>query len=312
MTTIIVGTDLSDNALEATRWAFESARLRGDEDGESTDVVVTHVVSERDMKMRRNIAGHSQHRERRRIGDDLDDWLRDVDTDGVEFDTEILVGRPARSLAAVADDRDADLLVVGQSGKGRLKRLVLGSTAEHLALRPPCPLAIIHPDSLPFDDDLRVLSATDLGASSIRSLGLGADLVRRHRGHLHILHVISLPQGTIPSVEGLDGLPDGLDEHVDETRRFARDELDAMLADQSISIDDLSPDIEIRPGYPIHEILETIDDTDADILTLGSHGRSRIAEWMLGGIGRSLLKKAPCTKILTPPDQTPDQPDDTN
>lgn len=297
MTTIIVGTDLSENARKAADWACDLIRTTAPQ----ASLIAVRVVTKNDFKMRRLVADHSERRERTQLGDEVDRWLDDVDTTDVDVDIEIRVGRKARSLAEIADDNDADWLVVGQSGKGRLKKMVLGSTAENLALRPPCPLAIVHPEGFNFDTPLELVSAVDLGASSVRSLGLGADLVRRHGGRLHIVHVISIPQGAIPSVEGLGGLPDGLEQHVDESKQWARDELDAMLASRSISVDDLSPDIEIRPGYPIHEILDIIDQTEANMLTLGTHGRSRVADFMLGGIGRSLLKRAPCTKIVTPP-----------
>jgi len=57
---------------------------------------------------------------------------------GVDFVTELLEGRPAEAIVAVADARDADEIVVGSRGLGRVRAL-LGSVSHevlHLADRP--------------------------------------------------------------------------------------------------------------------------------------------------------------------------------
>ncbi len=299
MTTIVVGTDLSDNALDAAQWAFGLARL--DDTDPSTTVLVAHVVGADEMQLRRTISDHSEAKERRTLTRQVDNWLDDVDTTDVDYEIEIDVGRQARSLAGLVERHDADWLVVGKSGRGRLRRLFVGSTTEHLAMRPPCPMAIIHPDGFKWNSPAEVLAAVDLSKSATDAAACGAELVRHHGGHLTLLHVISLPQSTLPTIGDGAPYPETLAEHVDESRRWAREELDATLSDHRVSFDDLSPTIDVRPGYPIHEVLNTIEDLDVNLLTLGSQGRSRLAEFVLGGIGRSLLKKAPCSIILAPP-----------
>lgn len=56
----------------------------------------------------------------------------------VEFETELLEGPPAEAIVAVADVRDADEIVVGSRGLGRV-RAALGSVSHdvlHLSHRP--------------------------------------------------------------------------------------------------------------------------------------------------------------------------------
>jgi nucleotide-binding universal stress UspA family protein len=50
-----------------------------------------------------------------------------------EVDLKPVVGAPAQAVMQVADDWDADLIVVGSHGRSALRRLVLGSISRHIA-----------------------------------------------------------------------------------------------------------------------------------------------------------------------------------
>ncbi|HSH44856.1 MAG TPA: universal stress protein [Longimicrobiales bacterium] len=64
---------------------------------------------------------------RRELGDvSQERWLRNRRVD-VEIRVDAL---PAQALMDIADERDADLIVMGTHGRGGLRRLVLGSVAD--------------------------------------------------------------------------------------------------------------------------------------------------------------------------------------
>jgi nucleotide-binding universal stress UspA family protein len=52
-------------------------------------------------------------------------------------------GDPAREIIAEAEDRNADLIVVGSRGHGRLAGLLLGSVAQKLVSHAPCPVLVV-------------------------------------------------------------------------------------------------------------------------------------------------------------------------
>ncbi len=306
MTTILVGTDLSDNALDAANWAFGLASLLDTEERPAT-VTLVRVMGNDEMELRSVIGDSSEQRELEDLKQEVQRWLADTDTRSIDYDIEIPIGRKARTLSEMAEQRDADWLVVGKSGKGRLARLFVGSTTEHLALRPPCPLAVIHPDGFQWGDGLNVLAAVDLTESAADAAALGAELVQLAQGKLQLLHVISLPEGSTPVIEGPHSHPETLQAHLADADEWARNRLEALIHNRE-AFSSVSADVEVRPGYPIHEVLAAIEEYGANMLTLGAHGRSRFARFMLGGIGRSLLKKAPCSVILAPPVEDDDRP----
>jgi nucleotide-binding universal stress UspA family protein len=55
------------------------------------------------------------------------------------------VGDPASSIAQLAEDRDADLVVVGTRGVGPIQRLLGQSVSQAVSRRVSCDLLIVHP-----------------------------------------------------------------------------------------------------------------------------------------------------------------------
>ena len=53
------------------------------------------------------------------------------------------MGDPAPSIAGAARDWAADLVVIGSHGREGVDRVLLGSVAEGVARRAPCPVLIV-------------------------------------------------------------------------------------------------------------------------------------------------------------------------
>ena len=64
---------------------------------------------------------------------------------GIEAEFEARGGDPESALIAVADQRGADLLVVGTREPGFLSRLLEGSVSADLARRAHCDVLVVHP-----------------------------------------------------------------------------------------------------------------------------------------------------------------------
>lgn len=55
----------------------------------------------------------------------------------------IEVGDAGGVICVVAEETDADVVVVGSHGKGVLKRVFLGSVSEHVLRHAPCPVLVV-------------------------------------------------------------------------------------------------------------------------------------------------------------------------
>ncbi len=59
--------------------------------------------------------------------------------------------------------------------------------------------------------------------------------------------------------------------------------------------EDLETSFELKEGHPKSALLEAIQSWDADLVVVGSHGRSRIERFFLGSVSHALVTHAPCS-----------------
>jgi nucleotide-binding universal stress UspA family protein len=64
---------------------------------------------------------------------------------GVDAERRVAIGLPAERLAEIADEEDAELIVVGSRGRGAFKAAFLGSVSNSLVGIARCPVLIVPP-----------------------------------------------------------------------------------------------------------------------------------------------------------------------
>jgi nucleotide-binding universal stress UspA family protein len=62
---------------------------------------------------------------------------------GIEVETVVREGYPATVILEEAEERRADLIVIGTRGLSGLKHLLLGSIAERVVQKAPCPVLTV-------------------------------------------------------------------------------------------------------------------------------------------------------------------------
>jgi hypothetical protein len=70
-------------------------------------------------------------------------WCKPLRDAGVQYRTVMEDGRPVSVIAKVADEIDADVIVVGRRGRGGVAELVLGSVSHELVLHSKRPILLI-------------------------------------------------------------------------------------------------------------------------------------------------------------------------
>jgi nucleotide-binding universal stress UspA family protein len=139
---ILVGTDGSDDAHHAVEWCAAYAR---DSD---IEIVVCHVVTKfaEWMMSAGQMDFQAVEKEHFRLLGGL--WTEPLRTAGVPYRVVQASGDPVRTLLAIADDEDVELIVIGKAGHGAIGELLLGGTAAKFAHRTTRPLLIVpRPDT---------------------------------------------------------------------------------------------------------------------------------------------------------------------
>ena len=65
---------------------------------------------------------------------------------GMDATGVILVGRPSEELVKLAEEKGADLIVMGTHGRAGFDRLLFGSVAHEVVRAAPCPVMTIRPE----------------------------------------------------------------------------------------------------------------------------------------------------------------------
>jgi nucleotide-binding universal stress UspA family protein len=65
---------------------------------------------------------------------------------GVSCDVEVVRGGVAKRIIAVAEGWDADLIVIGDTGRTGIKRIALGSVAETVVKGSSIPVLVVKAD----------------------------------------------------------------------------------------------------------------------------------------------------------------------
>jgi nucleotide-binding universal stress UspA family protein len=140
---IVVGTDGSETATQAVRQAVDLAKDIGAKIG-----LVSAYAPVSDQRLRE---------ERTDVPDDLQ-WMvnprEDVDATlqaaaeqakeaGVDVETYARQGDPADAILDVAEEQNADLIIVGNKGMTGAKRFLLGSVPNKVSHHAPCSVLII-------------------------------------------------------------------------------------------------------------------------------------------------------------------------
>jgi nucleotide-binding universal stress UspA family protein len=73
-----------------------------------------------------------------------------LDRIGGDAELRVDIGDAGSVLVSVAQDNDADVLVVGSRGWGPLRRIVLGSTSNHVIHHARCPVIVVPRPAAPF------------------------------------------------------------------------------------------------------------------------------------------------------------------
>jgi nucleotide-binding universal stress UspA family protein len=62
---------------------------------------------------------------------------------GQKLETHVIVGHPARDVAALAERLPADLLIIGATGHSEIYQRLIGSRADRMVALAPCPVLVV-------------------------------------------------------------------------------------------------------------------------------------------------------------------------
>ncbi|MFO1020226.1 MAG: universal stress protein [Planctomycetales bacterium] len=212
----------------------------------------------------------------------------------LQIRSETLLGKPYLSLTHAVQKEGYDLVVAGTRGTATWERFLIGSTAKRLIRLCPASVWIVKDGRPPVPKV--VLAATDLSPVSRKALLQGLAVARQAGAEFHLLHVID--SADVPN-DVVEHLPQGSTLR-EEINKSAERRLDEFLA--GIDAGSLQIRRHLSWGYSWREIATLQKHLHADLLVLGTIGRTRIKGLLLGNTAEKVLDTCDCSILTVKPD----------
>lgn len=282
---VVVGYDGSKRAGKAVEWAAQLAEHQGE------PLVILYAA---DRIRYTHDAGvglwtpAQAHKSALEIAERGVDIAREVAPE-LEVSAKSSLSSAAAALEEIS--LQARLIVVGNSGRGRVTGILLGSTAYHVASLARCPVVIVPKCDLQIPGpDHKITVATDGSPSGDRAVRMAVDAAGRYSAPLEVLTAWERPyqdnRGTPP--EGYASMAQAVKFRTEAARKIT----DAAKEEALLEAPDLTVSTVVLEGRPEQVMAEASKDSAA--LILGARGRTELASLLLGSTSRAVLHHARC------------------
>ena len=278
---VLVGTDFTAASDEALRQGNDFANDLG------TSLIVCHVVPELDtinVLFPQLAAGNA---ERRQILNDkamaaVEQQVATSLSEPANVSAVVDSGTPHAGLLTRADAADAGLIVLGP-----------GRTADRVVRHATVPTLIARHSPRGI-----VIGATDFSDPSMPALEAAAAEAERRGSQLHLLHVVDVGTFALasPAAVGLPfihGIPGISVRAIDDLRTAAQSRLREALTQFAIDGEAIA-----ESGPAAQTIVDLADSARAELVVVGTHGRTGLSRLTLGSTAEAVIRSAPCSVLV--------------
>ena len=263
MKTVVLGLSLKNHCVRLCREAVIFAKKRG------VSITLVHAITEDFVTESKELLSNCEvanyvERLKAFIG------LYDVPVNEIV----IRPGKPHEVLSEVADEYDAEAIIVGSGNKFILNG-ILGSTAEKITQISSRDLfALNHENKSTYE---KIVCAFDFSKNSYGALKSAINLTQGFNSELTVIHVCNCQ----------------FDE--DHMKRQI-DEVITEIANGKF----LNYSIKIISGDPTKQIIETVDKEKADLLAIGASEQDFLTHLISGRKVYKIINSLSCNKLIAP------------
>ncbi len=218
-----------------------------------------------------------------------------------------LYGRPAEEIIDYAEKNGVRLIIMVSHGRSGIMLWSMGSVASKVLQRIGMPILFIrakvsHLEASTeglFDRILVPLDGSDAGEAALPYV---RELTEKLESEVILLQVVA-PGQHVHTVGGLDYV------------LFAEQQVESMEAEAREYLEKVSKRLagtkgiitsEVRVGDAAHQIIKFADETNIRLVSISTHGRSGIRQWISGSVTHKILQagntpvllvKAPGAKV---------------
>ncbi len=212
--------------------------------------------------------------------------------EGVDCTISILEGEDSYSLiTAEAVKSKTSMIIMGRRGKTGLKRLALGSTTARVIGHAPCNILVVPRAALV--EFKNIVVATDGSKYSTAAAAEAIGIAKRNTSKLTVISVVPAEIAAPTDIE----LAMTQREHIAEKEMHAAETNAKVIKDAAIKAG-VTVQAFVMSGKPADAIIETAKDSNADLVILGSHGRTGLEKLLMGSVAERVIVLSPCAVLV--------------
>jgi len=208
----------------------------------------------------------------------LDQLREGLSAEGVQVTSHVVMGDPTEAILKQVEEEGIDLVAMATHGRSGPSRWVRGSTAERVLRRCPVPVLMCNPRRGDGEVETRrfqrILVPVDGSRQAEEILPLVVEVGGLYDSEVVLLRVkvqpldpyYSLPWANEDLEDSLERYHEQLTGKVREVRRRT------------------------RVGDPAVEILAAVEEEQADVVAMTTHGLSGLSRWLFGSVAEKVLR----------------------
>jgi universal stress protein E len=210
-----------------------------------------------------------------------------TDREPPKIEIQIEQGTVHAGVLRAADNIGAGAVVVGGKGDPEGSHF-LGSAAEHVVRYANCPVLVARPSPAG-----KILAATDFSDPALPAVEAGATEARHRKADLTIIHALDLLQVTRPSYSDFFSYDTPPMDLSDRMRTIWQQKLDECVHRFKAKGGGLH-----RDGPAAPAILSAASELPAQLLVVGTQGRTGVSRIALGSVAEAVVRAAPCSVLV--------------
>lgn len=265
-------------------------------------VILLHLVE-------RNAPAEVHHAQHLRTSDEarayLDQAARRAFPAGLQVESHVHtseVSDVARGIVEHAAELDRDLIVMCTHGRSGPRRWLFGSNALQVIALGKTPVLLIPPGqsgSAPVFTCRRILVPLDGNPDHEQGLPVASELAQACQASVQLVLVIP-KLGTLKGEKAATGklLPGTMTALLDIEQPAAEEYLRGHLS--KLQAADVPAMAEVARGDPVTAIVEAVKRADANLIVLGTHGKTGMDAFWSGSITPQISDRSPVPLLLVP------------
>jgi len=212
--------------------------------------------------------------------------------EGVVCSTRILEGEDSYNyITQEAEKNMISMIIMGRRGRTGLKRLAMGSTTSRVIGHAPCNVLVV-PKAAQVDFK-NIVIATDGSKYSLAAASEAIGIAKNNKSELTVIAVVPSEIMT----------PTDIDFTMTQKELIAEKEMheaekNAKAVKEAALKEGVSVKAFVMSGRPADAIMEIAREKKADLIVVGSHGRTGLGRLLMGSIAERVIVLTSCAVLV--------------